>query len=319
MPADHTPTDDTVLRQPAAPISPQEIAGSASIEIFQRFEALTFHGDGRQTAREVLGIVERAIKSAAIPAGCGIGNQQSSEDYQRVEGGRSFEGNQPPALLPHPDDEWTIDALHGHMEHLFGEEDEFSKASADAIAWCVERIEALTAGCDEAKSAVAVLVRIAEAFGCHPDCTDQEIGDLVIKRAEELKAGALAELAAENARLTRERDEMARRARMSADMIAACNQDTIMQDAAADEMSAQIAALKAEVERLNTSMEAARALVDRGAVRAWNDTHYRTEPMSADRQRVIETHDMFRQALVLLGADCCRLEADHAAAKEGAR
>lgn len=45
----------------------------------------------------------------------------------------------------HPDDEWTIDALHGHIECLHGEGDHFSKASADAIGWCLGRIEALTA------------------------------------------------------------------------------------------------------------------------------------------------------------------------------
>lgn len=80
-----------------------------------------------------------------MAAGCAIGNQQSDEGFQRVEGGRSSEGNQAPSPPTHPDDEWSIDALHGHMEHLFGEEDEFSKASADAIGWCLERIEALTA------------------------------------------------------------------------------------------------------------------------------------------------------------------------------
>lgn len=97
----------------------------------------------------------------------------------------------PISAQSHPDDEWTIDALHGHMEHLFGEEDEFSKASADAIAWCVERIEALTTS----------ISAIGEAFGCHPDSRPQEVAATVIKRAEELKAGALAELTAENARL----------------------------------------------------------------------------------------------------------------------
>jgi len=47
------------------------------------------------------------------------------------------------------------------------------------------------------------------------------------------------------------------------------------------------------------AMKAAHALVDRAAVRAWND-YRETEPLSEDRLRLTVTHGMFRTALELL-------------------
>ncbi|MFP5513324.1 MAG: hypothetical protein ACLGJC_09610 [Alphaproteobacteria bacterium] len=129
--ADHTPTDETVLPAGGSPLPPADLTRFGWAP--GNYQCVRCDDCGRvfEGAKRCFRCRPCAEKMAA---GYGIGNQQSSEDYQRVDGGRSSEGNQPAAPISTV---YKVECSHCHRMTAVAR-DTVDMIRADAI-------EALTA------------------------------------------------------------------------------------------------------------------------------------------------------------------------------